>query len=634
VAAARNWFQVPKSEEGKQNADLARIINLQATSRETNQIQLRWRNLVFFRHLTGRPDCFNYYFGMAKRPSTLFSYYGSTDFQPPVDNQIAAAGDVYVNKLGRQRTFLSVLPERGNFEMRLQSKGLEQWMDAALDELTFWDQYPLVIHDAIENGTGWLKFEAGLKSKILITRPHSDCVLFGNPDEDKQNEVIERVWISRSALEGQYKDNPEALAAIAKAPQAWPAFWFGTGSLDCSDVIPLLDCWYVDPNGGPGRHVRALANYIFVDEVYDGPTLPYEKFAFNELSSGVFGQGLVETAMSLQDEYDDVLAAISENNHRCAWPKWMVEANSGVNERALGDTSGAVVKYQRDKPTLETHEANSPQLYAWSTTLREDIRKRCHISEVSNQGDIPRGLQSGAALDKYQQIDDVQYAEKGTRLESFVIKCGYQLIRLAADLKPDFTLKGRNTQLVKWDPAWVKEKRPVGLAAFGASRLPQTPAGRQQTLDGLLANGAISRTTWLRYSQIPDIDGLMDIQNAPQESVDRQLDDLLKGDYIPPTPFADLDYALKQVEARYCYEENWGTPEHILDLYLLYRSALKDLIADRDTPPQTPGLQAPPAGVTPAQGFGDLTSGNPAVAPSPPNIGATLPAINPGIRPS
>jgi hypothetical protein len=139
-----------------------------------------------------------------------------------------------------------------------------------------------------------------------------------------------------------------------------------------------------------------------------------------------------------------------------------------------------------------------------------------------------------------------------------------------------------------------------------------------QTLSDMLANGQISRTTYTRYSQTPDTDQLQDILNAPQETIDRQLDALLDGEYIPPTPFGDLPYALAQVEARYCYESNIDTPEHILDLYLQYRAAVRDLIQDQATPDVMPPAPGPVTGMpvaTPPANFGALQANAP-VAPS------------------
>lgn len=624
------WWRVPRAEKDKPNDALARTVTQYAESRERAQIQRRWRNLCFFQAMSGQPAGSTFWYSMSHRPQA-YGYYSQFEFEPPRDNQIAACADVYINRLFRQRIFINVVPERGNFSQRQQSKGLEQWLDGAFDDYGFWDLFPLVGKDALESGTGWLKFSVGPNDKPLVTRPHSDCMLFANPDNVDQHDVIERVWASRQALLEAYRDDEEACEAIKRTPSAYPGFWYATDTLDCRDAIPLLDAHYVSANGtgDKGRHVLCVSNYVLCDEDYDVETLPYERWQFSQLSSGVFGQGLAEQLLSLQDELNDYMAGISENHKRMAWPKWLIEAGSAVNERALGDTSGANVKYVGTKPEAIVPEANSAETYEYCNTLRAYMKERAHISDMAVKGEIPRGLNSAPSLERWSQLDDQTFGEQAGRLEAFTIKCAYQMIRLGAECKPEVKLKGRDYRFVKWEKEWINAKRPMQLMAFGSSRLPQTIAGRAQTLSDMLANGQISRTTYTRYSQTPDTDQLQDILNAPQEAIDRQLDELLKGDYIPPTPFGDLPYALGQVESRYCYESNIETPENILDLYLQYRAAVKDLIQDQSTPDVAPPAPGPvndiPVATAPAS-FGNMQLNAP-VAPSGPQVPPMQPPV-------
>lgn len=629
------WWKVPKAEEGDANQhDVARVVSQYAEARERAQVQRRWRNLVYFRALTGQPTTSQFWYSMAHRPQ-LYNYYGDFEFNPPRDNQIASCADVYINRLFRQKIFINVVPERGNFAQRQQSKGLEQWLDGAFDDYKIWELFPLVGKDALENGTGWLKFQVGPDKKPMVTRPHSDCMLFANPDNGDQNEVIERVWASRQALLDIYSDDEEACEAIQRTPSAYPGFWFSADSLDCRDSIPLLDAYYCatgpSRNVGEGeeapprhgRRVLCVSNFVLCDEDYDRDVLPYEKWAYSELSTGVFGQGLAEQLLSLQDELNDYMAGISENHKRMAWPKWLIEAGSAVNERALGDTSGANVKYVGVEPKPIVPEANGAETYEYCNTLRAYMKERAHISEMAVKGEIPRGLNSAPSLERWSQLDDQTFGEQAARLEAFMIRCAYQMISLGAETRPEVTLRGRDYKFVKWDPKWIN-KKPMQLLAFGSSRVSQTIAGRRQDLEDMLNKGQISRSTFTRYAQTPDIDQLQDILNAPQEAIDRQLDKLLEGEYIPPTPFGDLQYALQQVEARYCYESNIETPEDILDLYLQYRAAVKDLLLDQATPDQTPPLAEPPtASAATAQSasqsasFGGQQDNAPLIAPAP-----------------
>jgi hypothetical protein len=629
------WWRVPRPETDDANQHaVARVVTNFAESRERAQVQRRWRNLVYFRAMTGQPTTSQFWYSMSHRPQ-LYNYYGDFEFNPPRDNQIASCSDVYINRLFRQKVFVNVVPERGNFAQRQQSKGLEQWLDGALDDYGFWLLYPLVGKDALENGTGWVKFQVGDDKKPLITRPHSDCMLFANPDNGDQGEVIERVWASRQGLLDIYADNDEACDAIRRTPSAYPGFWFSSDSLDCRDSIPLLDAYYcasaASRNVGEGeqvatkkgRHVLCIGNYALKDEDYDRDTLPYERWCFSEMSTGVFGQGLAEQLLSLQDELNSYMEGISESHQRFCWGKWMVEAGSGVNERALGDQVAAIVKYTGVKPERELSDACSPDTYEYVNTLRGMMKERAHISEMAVKGEIPRGLNSAPSLERWSQLDDQTFGEQAARLEAFVMRCAYQLISLGAETKPEVRLNGRQYRYVKWDPKWIN-KKPAQLSAFGSSKVSQTIAGRRQDLEDMLNKGQISRQTFTRYAQIPDIDNLQDVLNAPQEAIDRQLDELLKGEYIPPTPFGDLNYAKAQVEARHCYESNIETPEDILDLYLQYRAAVKDLLLDQATPDAPPSAVSPSAKPVATAGaptmpsdFGGQQTGPPLIAPAP-----------------
>lgn len=614
-----------KANPADANEELANWLTDVATRIETAQIQDRWRSLVYYRHYTGRPNSSQFSYGMAKRPTSFHQWYSSMTFRPPRYNVIAECADVYVNRLLSQQIYLAVVPERGDFKMRQLSKMLEMWIEGGLEETGFWKKFGLMGIDALCYGSGIIKPCIGLNKKISFPRVHRDELLYENPDEDEQNTVIHRVWANREDIMDRYGETKAQQAAIERAPSAHPAFY--TGSLDCRNVIPLLEGYRLPHvNGKPGRRSLVIGNLTLADDKYDDPELPFEKFEFHQLPSGIFGQGLAEILLQLNEEIDFLGSAISENNHRCGFPKWMVEESSAVDTDALGDTSAGVVKYAGTKPSMETPPTTNLEIYRQQDRLISMARSRVHISEMAVKGESGGGPGASAvALEKRSQIDDANFKEIGQRLEQFVIGCTYKMIRLGAKVKPSFTLPGRSRQLIDWsevsDAIAGALKRPVGFAAIGMSRFPQSIGGRQELLDSMLANGTINRRLHTRFSQIPDIDGMLDYLNAPQETVDRLLDKLFAGaGYIPPSPFMDLDYAKTQVEARYDLEQNMGTPQWKLDHFLMWRAAVMEMIEERNTPDAPPGDQVippPGAGAPVPAAFGDQQTANPALAPSP-----------------
>lgn len=581
-----SWW---KADKGQAVANhLLRV----ASAIETAQTQKRWRSLVFYRHLTGRPNCAQFAYGMARRPISAASYYSSFQFTPPTYNLIAACADVYINRLFRNHSFLSVVPDRGDFAMRQKSKVLEQWVEGAFDTTGFWELWPHMGIDALGYGSGWFKFapdSSGTKPDVTVVHP--DELLFRNEDEKKPKDVIHRVWANRDELLETYGDDKEKAAAIKNAQSAFPAFYYGNG-LDTSNVIPLLDGYRAKVGTRPGRNVLAVGTCALVDEKYDSDMLPVEGFRFNELTGGLFGQGLAEILLRTNEEIDSLLADDAENIHRLGFPKWLVEANSGVNPDSLGDTSGAVVEYTYTKPELVAPPEMSKEHFEHVDRLIRFGMQRAHISESAVSGEKPSALQSAVALEKWSQIDDANYAEMGGRLEALLVRCGYQMIRLGKQLKPSVTLAGKRRQQIKWSDLKVSSGQPEYLRAFAMSRLPQTMAGLQELIDTMLARGTISKALHARLSQVPDIDGAMDLLNAPQDSVDGALDKIIEtGEYIPPSPFMDLAYAKQACESRYLLEEDDGTPRDRLDLLLQYRAAVIDL----DTQKNTPDTPAPSA---------------------------------------
>jgi hypothetical protein len=606
------------------NSELANWVTRVAVARETAQTPNRWRSVIFNRHMTGRPNSPQFSYAMARRPVSQQAWYAQYEFAAPTYNSIAATMDIYINRLFRNHSFLSVAPDRGNFKMSQDAKQLEQWIDGAFDDSGMWKQWSKMGLDSGTCGSGWFKFHENDYSEMQCSLIHRDELLWANPEDDRQEEVIHRVWANRDEVVDRWGTTEARKKAILGA-QAYPAFYLGVG-LDCSNVIPLLNAYKL-PHGPkrkkPGREVLVVGNVTLDDCEYSDDRLPFEGYQFHELN-GVDGQGLAEILLTLDDEFNTELAYITENIHRCGFPKWMVEANSGVNPDSLGDISAAVVEYLITKPEMVAPPPNSPQMFQNLDRLLTLIRQRGHISEAAVENTTPVGLKSGTAIDKYQQVEDASFGEMGARLEAFLVRCGYQMIRLGKKLKPAVTLAGNKRQVIDWVDLPMKSGRPKFLKAFPMSRLSQLPAGKQEQLDEMLRTQVITKQMHTRASQVMDLNGMIDLLDAPQDSCDRQLDRIMEsGDYEPPAPFLDLVYAVAAVESRYLLEQDNGAPIDRLDLLLQWRAACKEQLADESKPDPTsaPLIEGPTPGAVGIQPPGgpilDAGKGMPVAAPAP-----------------
>lgn len=621
---ARKSRDTKKGDERDGNPEVAAALTQVATKLETAAIPQRWRSYNHYRYWSGRDALSQYAYGMARRPTSMYTYYAGFEFTPLQYSVIRGGGDIYVNRLLAHRVFLTFIPERGNQQQRQLSQDIEAWIEGGFEELGFWEAFKQMGLDALIYGTGWLKWHIGSNKKITVSNVHPDELLWTNPDDRNPQSAIQRVWASKEDTLARWGTNPAARRAIIDAQTAFPAFWFGQGILNTDDVIPLLEGWRLPQvDGKPGRHVLVVGNYTLLDEEYTDPELPFIPMHLYELPSSIQGQGIPEMVLGLAEEINNRLLAMQESDTRASAGKWLVNENSNVNEQALNDAIAVVVKWggpPGHEPKYVTHPSISSDQIDHLNLEIDLAMRQMHISAQAVQGEIPKAISAAIAMEKYVQIEDSNFTEIIGRLEEAVKKSAYHMIRLGKRAKPDFRLPGRTSRLIKWDDVKILEgeRTPIGLRAFSTGRLSQTVAGRTQVLDSLLAKASITRTTYNKYLQVPDTDGLLDYLNAPQESVDRQLDEMWRtGKYQPPLPFIDKDYAKAQAEARYCVEFNLGTEDEILDLFLMYRAAILDLIEQESTPDAPP-----PAG----QSFGGQLPASVVPTPDTPS-GLPAPAV-------
>lgn len=635
-----SWWKAAKKGTGDvRGADLANRITTTAVNLETARYHERFRSLVFFRHVTGRLTSATYSFGMARRPTSVQSYYGDLQFTSPQYNVIASFLDVYTNRVFSNQPFIMTVPLRGDFNSRMRSKYLAQWVDGLDAETGFWEQAPIVGWDSGVYGTGWGCVEEDITGeKVAFDRPQDDELLWPNPDGTlaENDWVIRRFWGNRFALADVHADDPEAVRAIMDAPSAYPACDF-ISKIDYSNTIPYLKAYKLPGvTGEPGRQATVVGNYTVSDKEYKHPELPFFPLAFSEIGTGLKGQGLAEQLVRTQQSLNRLIDTVDINMRRHGDGRWLVESNSQVNTDALGNDGrggGNIVKYTQTEPKLITPPVITPQLIEEIARRVQWMATRAHVSETAVNSSAPKSLQSAVSLEKYDQITDVNFQSISKRFEAWVVKCAYHKIRVGREIKVSVTLSGRKRQIIKWAQVDIPENK-VGMQAYPMSRLPQTIAGRQEILDAQLANNEISRETHLRVSQVPDVDGEQDELNAPQESVARKVDKMVEtGEYTPPNPYADLTYSVKYAETRYTLEEEEGTPQDRLDLILMFRAAVLDLQTQQNTPDQTapPAAGAttqtpPPPGAPGTTGGFGITppTGAPIIPPPPPQVAPIL----------
>ena len=584
------WLAARKDKDDPTGAALARELTRVARNREMADIPRRFKNLTFFRHYTGRPTVGTYAFGMARRPSNFISYYGDSEFSPPRFNLIQTCSDIYVTRLLQHKTYISFVPDANSFGQRQVSQDVEAWIESGWEELRYWEARKARGINALCYGSGWTKWWEAYDGRMQVTAPAPDELLFGNYDEPNPNEYIERVWALREDVYDTFGVDDESKAAILNAQAASPAFFFGPGTLNTQSIIPLLYGLRTKHQGKEakmGREALVVGNYTVYDRDYDAAETNLVKYDFHQLPSALFGKGIPEILLEIQNDLDEQSGVEQESFIRSGTGKWFYDASSGVNPDELGDTvAGALSVAPGAKyPEYVTPEPITPA--AAERFLRQVNwgMKMVHISENAVQGEVPKQLTSAVALDSWAKVDDINFGELIDRIETADREDAEQMVRLGKKLKVAYRRVGTNQQLINWDDLKIGENTIVGLTAVNVGQFGQTYAAQKQEIISLLAAGEIDRDTANKYLQAPDRSAMFAQINAPETGVDKRLDKLVLGkEYVPPSSFLNLQYAKQAVEARHEMEWQRKTPQDVLDRLLMWRAAVIDMIAQQMTP--------------------------------------------------
>ena len=145
---------------------------------------------------------------------------------------------------------------------------------------------------------------------------------------------------------------------------------------------------------------------------------------------------------------------------------------------------------------------------------------------VSSTGKKPAGLESGAALRIYHDIETERFILIGRRYESAFMSAAEHYFDLAEDIVKDRGSFPVNTtyrrEMTKVDFNKIRMAREEFiLEQYPVSILPSLPAGKLQTMQELINLGAIDKKEQnTRLLAFPDLNSVTQVYEAAREELD------------------------------------------------------------------------------------------------------------------
>lgn len=540
-------------------------------------------------------------------------------------NVIRVCVNTLANKIGKGLLNPRVMTSGANFYVREKCKMADTFIKSALRKMNFPKEARRILFDACLHGSGIGKVckskgVDGAKDDIWVERTMLDEIFvelhdayYGDPSR-----IYQMKFVSRKALANKFKSKAVEISKSESLPfEAFKGAATSQMGMECENVI-IIEAWAKRGDGvdGKGRHILATSDAILVDEEWDKDYLPFIKLDYTSPLVGFFGEGIAHELLKLQKDLTDLDQYIDEAIHRVTAPKTFYNGTALIDEEAWTNSVGTLIKVDGLAPNVSPAQvlhtvsptALSNEVYAYRTGKLKDAHDQCGVSQMSASGLKPAGLDSGAALREYNDIQSERFATFGLDYEEFTVKAVECIFRELEGLQ--YTVRNRvGTGLTKISFEDLSlDFDDIEIDVYPVSALPETPAGRLAAAKELQDLGLIPPDRIPDILKMPDLDGYFDIEMAPKKYVDKFLNRLLKnpkGDFSVD-PMMDLEYLYAQCVKYYNYvrcdledamdgnnqdRQSISAGNRLLDKLSGLAEAAKQMIKETQTPPA--GEQAP-----------------------------------------
>lgn len=527
----------------------------------------------------------------------------NTTNQLPIDRPtmsvITSCVDTLVARLTQSRPRPIFLTDNGNYHQRNLAKQMNGFIAGELYQTKAYELGPLVLRDAAVIGTGVIKilenqekrvsFERRLNTEILVD-PNDG--FYGEP-----RQMYEIKLVDRSVLRDMF---PGAGGKINDAEQAYVDN-AGESVKTVADQIMVVEGWRLPsgPDAGDGEHAIACTAGLLFEEKYEKKTFPFVFLHYSPKMAGFWGQGLSEQLMGTQTEINKLLMTISTAINLVGVPRVFVEDGSKVVSAHLDNKVGSIVKYRGTKPIYEVAPCVPQELYAQLQRLVDYAYQQSGISALSASSQKPAGINSGAALREYDDLQSDRFAALSRRYDNMFIELAYQSIDLAKDIcvrdKKYQTIYPTKNGAQEIDlPGAERLDNPFVIQCYDASNLPREPAGRLQKVVEMMQAGLVTPQEGRRLLDYPDIEQVEKLANAAEERILKCLDDIIEtSKFTPPDPFMDLQLALTISTQYYNLYAQANISEEKAEKLRTWNMQVQDLL-QAAVPPAPPVQQGVP----------------------------------------
>ena len=606
------WYESPKNDCHASVKALIAFLEHEQVGRLTliNR-NIRLYNNALASPYQGNPDytSYNSFPGVAKESRISL-------------NVCKSCADTVASKISKNKIKPTLLTDGADWDVQRKAERMDKAIRGHWQKQNVPAVSRRVFLDAVITGTGAMKVVADA-SGITYERVLCSYLLLDDLEaiHGQPRSLFQYHYVDRAQLMGMYS-KADKREAIAKANS-----YRVTGMNTKSDIIRVYEGWHLPSEKEDGRHVIFLDNYTLLDEPWQDKEFPFVFFKWSKPSVGFWGSSLIDELHGIQMEISKIMYFIQQAMHLGHSPKWLVSNQSQIPGSHMNNQIGTIIKFNGNiAPQYVAPNPIGPQVFEYLDWLINQAYKTTGISELSARSEKPAGLNSGKALQTYNDIETQRFMLVGQDYEDMHIELYSRTVeaaKRAAKANPDFELKAYDKKKGNYTEKWTDLDLDLAdqqIDVFPTSMLPNSPEGRLQRVEEMLAAGKIDDDTAFELLDFPDMSAYKEIRLADTYAIRDAIADIIeKGEYQPPEEFDNLEKALDISHRTYLRLRSKGAPESVLSLLRQYMADCKQLSDEINQAAQPLPTQQP----------------TPVVAGNAPQMVPTLPTAMPeGVPPA
>lgn len=519
------------------------------------------------------------------------------------DNLVQSVCDTATALIAKDRPRARFVTDGAEFSEYQRAQLLEKFVFGVFQEVDVWEKAVDAFRDATIFGTGCLKvFAAGGRvaiERVLIDEVFVDeleCMGGGLP-----RQIHHRKFVSRDVLCALFPEREKEIEAANEERLSAGARQSNPDLVEVIEAIHLPARRAVDrdeqegdedevddPEWFPahgGRRTIAIPGVkeALLDEPWDESEYNYLFLNWTKLPVGFYGQGLAAELAPIQLQLNKLYRFVQRAHDLYAIPRIFLNRLSRINPHHLTNEIGAIVEYSGQPPVFLTPQAIGPEVYNWIEQLVMRGYRRAGIGEDTAGAVKPAGIDSGVGIREVSDRTSGRLIIQAQRFEDIVKHAARWTVRMARKIHADdgkfvSVFAAHNlTQRIDWSEADLDDQSYVVKVEM-SSILGMTPAGRLQSVMDLYHEQFIDRTEARMLLQHPDLEKSDDLANAAKKNIDATCEKLLKGEWVSPWPFQDLEQGIKTIMHRALLADSQGAPPETLEICVRWVEQAKALM--------------------------------------------------------